>query len=190
MFIGENNYFNGILYIIASEHSDIFIGANCLFSFGIWIRTADPHLIYDIASCERLNYSKSIFIGDHVWVGQNALILKGTKIGSGSVIGGMAVPHGKIPSNTCYVGNPAKEIQKDIFWRGDCVHRWSKEKTLEEIVDTSSEYIFRGKGSIEEIEQALNNCGNCNEKLNIINKMIINSKMSRFCINESRLKTK
>ena len=46
------------------------------------IRTADPHIIYDIHR-KRINPSKSVFIGDHVWCGQNVLLLKGCRVGSG-----------------------------------------------------------------------------------------------------------
>ena len=82
LYIDENNYMNGKLNMVLSEEKHILIGKNCLFSFGIWLRLADPHLIYDIETSERINFSKSIFIGDHVWLGQDAMILKGTQIGS------------------------------------------------------------------------------------------------------------
>lgn len=74
--------------LLCSEQKHIFIGKNCLLSLGIWFRTADPHLIYSIDTKKRVNPSKSIFIGDNVWIGQNSLILKGTQIHSGSIVGG------------------------------------------------------------------------------------------------------
>ena len=57
-YMGEDNYFNGRLSAIVSERRSLIIGDNCLFSFGIWIRTADPHLIYDAKSMARINCSK------------------------------------------------------------------------------------------------------------------------------------
>ena len=69
-------------------------------------------------------------MGDYVWIGQGALLLKGTSIGSGSVIGGGAVVSGKaIPSNTVAAGNPAKVIKKGIFFSKECVHNYGKKKS-------------------------------------------------------------
>ena len=62
-----------------------------------------------------------------MWIGQGALLLKGSSIGSGSVIGGGAVVSGKaIPSNTVAAGNPAKVIKKGIFFSKECVHNYGK----------------------------------------------------------------
>lgn len=87
VFLGVDNYFNERIVIIASECKHILIGGGCLFSFGVVIRNADAHLIYDINTHSRINATQSIYIGDHVWIGQNALLLKGTTIGSGSILG-------------------------------------------------------------------------------------------------------
>ena len=130
LYFGKNNYFNGVLNIILSEQKHCFIGNDCLFSFGIYMRNADPHLVYDYNTYERLNISKSIYVGDHVWIGQSALLLKGTKIDSGSIVGGMSVVAGKkIPYNESWGGNPCKKIKDSIFWDGACVHAWTEQNT-------------------------------------------------------------
>lgn len=83
---------------------------------GIWIRNADPHLIYDINTKKRINNTKSIFIGDHVWLGQSVIILKGTQIASGSIVGAMGlVSETMIPSNECWGGVSAKRIRGGVF---------------------------------------------------------------------------
>ncbi len=115
-YVGQNNYFNGKLSAILSEQKHIFIGDDGLFSFGIWMRIADPHLIYHTDSKKRINPTKSIYLGDHVWIGQSAMILKGTQIHSGSIIGALSVVSGKeIPSNTSWAGNPSRKIAENIF---------------------------------------------------------------------------
>ena len=68
--VGRDNYFNGPLKTIVSEERTVFIGDDCLFSFGVWIRTADPHLVYDAHTKKRMNPSKDVFIGDHVGLGR------------------------------------------------------------------------------------------------------------------------
>lgn len=142
-FIGKNNYFNGILHIILSEHKHLFIGNNCLFSFDIWVRNADPHLIYDSATRKRLNQTKSIFVGDHVWIGQSAMILKGSKIDSGCIIGAKSVVTGPVSHNSVWVGNPIRKVRESVFWDGACVHKWTKADTdKNQLWHDTSDYIF------------------------------------------------
>ena len=91
-FIGNNNYFNPAIgsnrrWFCLSERQNIIIGSNSLISHSLWCRTADPHLIYDKTSNLRINSSKSIYLGDHIWVGQEVGFLKGCFIASGAVIG-------------------------------------------------------------------------------------------------------
>ena len=143
VIFGRDNYFNGVCRIIVSEQCSVIVGNECLISFGIWIRTADPHLVFDSSTHQRVNISRNVLIGDHVWIGQNALILKGTRIGSGSIIGAMSLVAGKtIPSNSSWGGNPAKQIKSGIFWEGSCVHAWTSKKTKRFSKWDGNEFIF------------------------------------------------
>lgn len=129
-YMGRNNYINGLINVTLSEQKHCLIGNDGLFSFGIWMRTADPHLIYSTQNDQRINLSRSIFIGDHVWIGQDAFLLKGTRIDSGSIIGAMSLVAGKqIPHNESWGGNPCKRIKENVFWDGSCVHRWDDKQT-------------------------------------------------------------
>lgn len=103
-FLGKGCSFNGILNLIISESMNILIGDDTMFSFGIWIRTSDVHLMYDFSTQERLNFSKDIFIGSHVWIGQSSSLLKGSVIGSGSIVGYGSLNTKKIESNSVYAG--------------------------------------------------------------------------------------
>ena len=47
-------------------------------------------------------------IGNHVWIGKRAIILKGVTIGDGSIVGMGAVVTKDVPPNSLAVGNPAK----------------------------------------------------------------------------------
>lgn len=147
-YIGNRNYFNpgSMKSLILSEGKHIIIGDHCLFSFNIWFRNADPHLIYDIASKRRINPSKSIVIGDYVWCGQDVGFAKGAFVASGSIIGAKSMVAGKIYySNSIYGGNPCRKIKENIFWSRQCVHNWVNETTQKYQKMLTEDFIFNFK---------------------------------------------
>lgn len=67
---------------------------------------------------------KPVQIDDYVWIGANAMVLKGVHIGRGAVIGAGSVVTKDVPELTVYAGNPARfvkniditdEQRKEIF---------------------------------------------------------------------------
>ena len=51
-------------------------------------------------------------IGNDVWIGQNAVILPGTHIGDGAIIGANSVVGGSVSPYTIIIGNPAHTLRK------------------------------------------------------------------------------
>ena len=178
-FIGRHNYFNEKLTLILSEEKNIIIGNHCCLSFGIWMRTADPHLIYNIADNQRINHSRSIYVGDHVWIGQNAMVLKGSSIHSGSVIGAMSLVAGKtIHSNSCWGGNPVKMLKENIAWSGESVHHWTEATTRAwNMCDTESVQFNHDDHvlNIAVIEQGFKDASNVVDKCQYLLKHIVKS---------------
>ena len=126
-FMGRHNHMFKPVTAVVSEEKNVFIGDYCLFSRNIWIRNSDSHLIYSTENNQRINRAKSIFIGDHIWIGQSAMILKGTQIDSGAVIGAMSLLSGKkIPHNSSWGGNPAKLVRENVFWDRTCSHAFTE----------------------------------------------------------------
>lgn len=184
-YIGENCYFNNLANIYLSEEKNIIIGGNCLFSINIFMRTADPHLIYDINTHKRINLSKSIYVGDHVWIGQGTLILKGTNIGSGTVIGACSlVSNKKLNSNSIYAGNKLRLIKENIFWDGKCVHKWTNSTTEKYMFELDDKYIFKKNkiNNFDIIENNLNNLVTSNEKFKYLNSKLKIKDKNRFSI--------
>jgi acetyltransferase-like isoleucine patch superfamily enzyme len=120
-----------------SSRNRISIGERVVTSWNVFIQDFDPHPIdpslraaqvreicasfhpsdgslwVDPLSPGLREFSSSpIEIGDDVWIGANAIILKGTKIGSGSIIAaGSVVPGGDFPAMSIIAGNPARLVK-------------------------------------------------------------------------------
>ena len=78
--------------------------------------TGDSHAIYN-SSGERINTAKDVFIGEHVWIGYRATLLKGTRIADGSIIGTGSIANKTFMQQNCViVGNPAKVVKENIIW--------------------------------------------------------------------------
>ena len=103
------------------SNTPIRIGANCLFSREVNIRSGEvPHAIYDATTCEDLDKSEGIFIGDHVWIGEHAFILKKATIPSNCIVGAMSVVTKRFnEENVVIAGNPARICKRNIMWNGD-----------------------------------------------------------------------
>ena len=190
-FMGKNNYMNGALHAVLSERKNTIIGNDNLFSFDIWLRTADPHLVYSAETNKRVNPSKSVFIGDHCWLGQSAMLLKGSRLGSGSIIGAMALCSGKeMPSNTIWGGNPAKQIGSNIFWSRDSVHMWDEAKTAENETFKGKPFVYKeSKNTVKysDIDASLEG-RKAEEKLEYLNALDENGDRNRFYIKPSNNK--
>ena len=93
--------------------SEVHIGKGANIAREAVIRDYDGHYIEDV------NYrtAKPIKIGDNVWIGYRAMILKGVTIGEGSIIAANAVVTKDVPAHCVVAGNPAKIIRENVNWR-------------------------------------------------------------------------
>lgn len=97
------------------QDTQLEIGAHSLLAAGVTILTSDGHEIYG-DSGQRINQAKDIIIGKHVWLGQDAMILKGANIGDDVIIGARAVVTHTIAKNCIAAGQPARVIKENINW--------------------------------------------------------------------------
>lgn len=86
----------------------IRIGSDARIGFGVRILDADMHDL-DVDHAEQIG---SVEIGDRVWIGADAKILRGVRIGDDSVVGAGSVVTHDIPARTLAAGVPAKPIRE------------------------------------------------------------------------------
>ena len=108
--IGENFAMTGGTICAAAR---ITIGNNVTVGANSTIIDTDFH---PLSQSERSIHpdhgtANPIFIEDNVFIGMNCLVLKGIRIGNGSVIGAGSVVTKDIPSEVVAAGNPARIIR-------------------------------------------------------------------------------
>lgn len=87
-----------------------------MFSYGITVRNHDSHRVLNPETKQVLNKPKDIVLGKHVWVAQNATILKGCHIADDSVIGFGSIVTSSCEPGSIMVGIPAKVVKEGITW--------------------------------------------------------------------------
>lgn len=190
VYLGSNCSMNNKLEIIASEAKNVIIGDEGLFSSQCLIRTSDAHRIYSIDTLSRVNDGKSVCIGDHVWLSARVVVLKGSHIHSGSIIGSDAVVTGKeIKSNTIWAGNPAREVKRNILFDKTGTHGLTSANSSEAAkIDTnkSSHYIFSYNADqhvdFDSIEEKLGKLQDPHERLLALLKIMCNENQNRFAL--------
>jgi acetyltransferase-like isoleucine patch superfamily enzyme len=97
-------------------NKSVEIGKDFVCGWDVFITDCDWHYVeYDKNVVPN---QADVTIGDHVWVAHGCSILKGTKIGNGSVVGSKSLLTGKTyPANSLLAGTPAKVIKKNCNWK-------------------------------------------------------------------------
>lgn len=121
---------NNVLYHYPINNDKLVIGRFCSIACGAkFIFTSANHtlrslstytfpLFYEEWGLDKKNVTDAwdhkgdIVIGNDVWIGYEAVILSGVRIGDGAIIGARAVVTKDVPPYTIVGGVPAKEIRK------------------------------------------------------------------------------
>lgn len=111
--IGDGTHINANTSILCTDR--IAIGNDCAISWGVQIIDFDGHDL--VIDDELRRQAAPIQIGNHVWIGAHASILKGVSIGDGAIIAADATVTHDVPAGTLVAGNPARVVHEDVDWR-------------------------------------------------------------------------
>lgn len=108
--MGSRNFFNRNVKIVCFDK--IEIGSDCLIADSVHMYDHD-HRFNELGPLirEQGYVTKPIRIGNNVWIGAKATILKGVTIHDGAIIGANAVVTRDVPANMIVAGNPAVELK-------------------------------------------------------------------------------
>jgi serine acetyltransferase len=108
--VGADTLLNGCWI---GGRSSVTIGAGCLIS-DCDITDSDFHNLEPSRRHEPPDERtrRPVHIGENVWVGAHAMVLKGSTVGANSVVGAGAVVRGEVPAGVVVVGNPAKVVKR------------------------------------------------------------------------------
>jgi maltose O-acetyltransferase len=104
--VGERVTFGGNVTLHATTR--IVIGSDTMIARGVTIVTATHDHNNHPMWLERVD--RPIEIGNHVWIGVNAILLPGVRVGDFAVIGAGAVVTAHVPQAAIVVGSPARIV--------------------------------------------------------------------------------
>lgn len=122
--VGDFTLLNGALVMCEDK---IDIGSHCLISWNVGIADSDFHPLEPaqrIMDAHALApyfekrpprpklKTASVKISDNVWIGMNAVILKGVTVGENSVVAAGAVVTKSVEANVVVAGNPAQVVRR------------------------------------------------------------------------------
>lgn len=118
--IGSNCQVNDSVHIAA--YKSVYIADNVLIASRVFITDlnhggygGDLHSDPLTICKDRPLVGTPVVIEENVWLGEGVVVLPGTTIGQGSIIGANAVVSKNIPAFSIAVGNPAKVVKAYNF---------------------------------------------------------------------------
>ncbi|MDT0403373.1 sugar O-acetyltransferase [Streptomyces edwardsiae] len=106
--IGDDFFGNVNLTFV--DDVDIRIGDGVMIAPSVTLTTTG-HPVHPSRRTDFGRFSEPVVIEDKVWIGSNAVVLPGVRIGYGSVIGAGSVVSRDIPPMTVAVGTPCRVVR-------------------------------------------------------------------------------
>jgi acetyltransferase-like isoleucine patch superfamily enzyme len=106
-----------------SAYQRVRIGEQCVIADRAMFIDFD-HGVVDVERPIRQQgiYKRDVIVGSNVWIGYNACLLRGVRVGDNAIIGSNSVVTRDVPANAVVGGVPAKvirmrEAQRELRWR-------------------------------------------------------------------------
>jgi acetyltransferase-like isoleucine patch superfamily enzyme len=103
--VGDGTYLNRGTEIVAAQR--VTIGRDCKIARDVIIMDTDQHEVPGLGLVV-----SPVEIGDRVWIGARAIILKGVRIGDDSLVAAGSVVTHDVPPGGIVGGVPAKPIRR------------------------------------------------------------------------------
>ncbi|WP_290702990.1 hypothetical protein [Amphritea sp.] len=130
VLIGRDFSCGGCEIQMNDGYETLTIGDDCLFSWGIKMRTSDGHSVIDLETGNAINLPKNITIGSHVWVGEDVKFLKGSIIPCNTIVGGFSVvTKAFFSENSVIAGFPAKVVKSNVGWDRQMPYEYNRVKS-------------------------------------------------------------
>lgn len=113
--VGEGFLLSGNGTILCNH--EITIGKNSSMAWESIIMDTDEHPIYNKEK-KTINPDKPIHIGDDVWIASRSMLLKGSSIPNGCIVGANSLITKSFETEQAIIaGNPARIIKEGVTWR-------------------------------------------------------------------------
>jgi acetyltransferase-like isoleucine patch superfamily enzyme len=95
-----------------SAYQRISIGRECVIADRVMLIDFD-HVVVDVERPVREQgiYKRDVRVGNNVWVGYGACILRGVTVGDNAIVGASAVVTRDVPDNAVVAGSPARIVR-------------------------------------------------------------------------------
>ena len=114
--IGKKTFVGHHSHLACTEDgSKLIVGDDGMISSYVQIRTGDSHNIYDMEG-NRINKAKSVIVGDHCWIGEGAIVLKGVTLEGNNIVSTGAIITKSFGKNTLIGGIPGKILKDNVSW--------------------------------------------------------------------------
>ena len=102
--------------ITISVAKSMVIGADNLWSYNCAVMDNDGHMILHDEG-KVINLPRGVVFGDHVWMGNGCIILKGAEIADGCIIAAGSRIAKKVADKDCIITSDGKVLKQNISWK-------------------------------------------------------------------------
>jgi tetrahydrodipicolinate N-succinyltransferase len=106
--VGDGSFLNYRTEIVA--HARVTLGRGCLLAWDVQVVDSDSHRV------DGRPHTAPVTIGDDVWIGARATVLKGVTVGDGAVVAAGSVVVADVPAHALVAGNPARVVRTEVTW--------------------------------------------------------------------------